>query len=214
MRSNHLRKPFRRYRLFLHRHSLRLRWGIGLFAVGIVAYAGYMSEQQTAINPASYQPLLQLIASAESDGNYNAYYGNAANTEINFTTMTIQQVLDWQHMHIQKGNSSSAVGKYQIINTTLANLVRSLSIPLDQQFDAQTQDRLAIALIERRGARAYVNNEISKEAFAANLAKEWAALPKTQGNNPEASYYSGDGLNSSRVRVHELLGAIQPITTH
>lgn len=172
-----------------------------------------MSENSQTINPASYQPLLQLIASAESNGNYNAYYGNVSNSEITFTNMTIQQVLDWQHAHVQQGNPSSAVGRYQIINTTLSSLVHTLNLSMDQKFDSVTQDRLAIALIERRGAKAYANREMSREEFAANLAKEWAALPKTIGDNPDASYYSGDGLNQSRVQVAELLGAIQPITT-
>ncbi len=172
-----------------------------------------MDSSHQAINPASYQPLLQVIAKAESNGNYNAYYGNPANHDVVFTDMTIQQVLDWQQNFIRQGNPSSAVGRYQIINTTLAGLVQHLGISPSQSFDQTTQDRLAIALIERRGAQAYVEKKLSKEAFAANLAKEWAGLPKTLGDNPSASYYSGDGLNSSRVPVTELLGAIQPITT-
>ncbi|MGB4762283.1 MAG: hypothetical protein WBP12_02900 [Candidatus Saccharimonas sp.] len=213
MSSKYLRKQLRRHRATFRRLLQPLRWSIGLFVVALVAYAGYMSENSQTINPASYQPLLQLIASAESNGNYNAYYGNVSNSEITFTNMTIQQVLDWQHAHVQQGNPSSAVGRYQIINTTLSSLVHTLNLSMDQKFDSVTQDRLAIALIERRGAKAYANREMSREEFAANLAKEWAALPKTIGDNPDASYYSGDGLNQSRVQVAELLGAIQPITT-
>ncbi len=171
-----------------------------------------MESSRPTIDPTSYRPLLQLIAKAESNGNYNAYYGDANNHEIAFTSMTIQQVLSWQQNFIHQGHPSSAVGRYQIINTTLASLVETIGVSPSQLFDQKTQDQLAIALIERRGAKEYVDGKLSKEAFAANLAKEWAALPKTLGDNPDASYYSGDGLNNSRVAVTELLGAIQPIT--
>lgn len=181
--------------------------------VAYVVYAGYMDPSRQTINPASYQPLLQLIGKAESNGNYNAYYGNPTNQEVVLTDMTIQQVLDWQQTFVRQGNPSSAVGRYQIINSTLASLVRHLGISPSQPFNQTTQDQLAIALIERRGAKAYVEKKLSKEEFAANLAMEWAGLPKTLGDNPSASYYSGDGINTSRVPVTELLGAIQPITT-
>lgn len=177
-------------------------------------YAVYMDTPRQAIDPTSYRPLLQLIAKAESSDNYNAYYGSPRNQDVTFTNMTIQEVLDWQQDFIDRGSPSSAVGRYQIINTTLEGLVKHLGIPPTRTFDQNTQDQLAIALIERRGAKEYVMGRLSKEAFAANLAKEWAALPKTIGDSPNASYYSGDGLNKSRVQVAELLSAIQPITTH
>lgn len=171
-----------------------------------------MSNQRLSVNPASYHNLLHLIGKAESNNNYNAYFGNAGNSTVVFTDMTIAEVLKWQGDYVQQGSPSCAVGRYQIINTTLEGLVHTLDISKDQKFDAGIQDRLAMALLERRGAVEYVNNELSKEELAANLAKEWAALPKTIGDNPEASYYAGDGLNKSRVKIAEVLQAIEPIS--
>lgn len=164
--------------------------------------------QRHVVDPASYQPLLHLIAKAESSGNYNAYYGNAANDDIKFTHMTIAEVMDWQAHFVAQGNPSSAVGRYQIIGTTLAGLVRQLGVDTSHKFDKVTQDRLAIALLERRGAVHYVNQELSPQEFAANLAKEWAGLPRVLGNNPEASYYAGDGLNQSRTSTSEVMQAV------
>lgn len=171
-----------------------------------------MQNRRLTVDPATCAPLLDVIAKAESKGNYNAYFGNSANSSIDFTKMPIAKVLQWQADYVQQGNASSAVGKYQIINTTLAGLVRQLGINTSQPFDKQTQDGLAIALLERRGAEDYVNNQITREKFAANLAKEWAGLPKIVGQDPDKSYYAADGLNKARVSIDEVMNAIEPIS--
>lgn len=87
----------------------------------------------------------------------------------------------------------TAVGRYQLISTTLAGLVQQLHIDVNQPFDETMQDELAVALLERRGVTEYVNNQIDGRQFAAELAKEWAGLPKVLGDKPEQSYYAGDG---------------------
>lgn len=183
-----------------------------LASVGIISYSMMNDNKRNTVDPTTYAKLLQLIGQAESNNNYNAYFGNAGNTTKKFTEMTIAEVLAWQAKHVQQGNASSAVGRYQIVNTTLSGLVRRLGIDTRQRFDEATQDKLAIALLERRGSEKYVNHELTREQFAANLAMEWAALPKVIGERPGESYYAGDGLNQSRVRVEELLHAIDPIT--
>ena len=180
---------------------------------GSIGYAIYMQSQSRAVDPVSYQPLLQLIAEAESSDNYNAHFGNAASTNPRFTDMSIAQVMDWQAKYIARGNPSNAVGRYQIISPTLIDLVRQLQIDTHEKFNQSMQDRMAVALLDRRGGVHYVNNRLSRAQFAANLSQEWAALPKTIGNNPESSYYAGDGLNASRVSIDSLLGAITPVTS-
>lgn len=184
---------------------------LALLFVGLFAYAGYMDTKRLSANPETYKPLLNLIASVESSGNYNAHFGNARNNSVKFTDMSVAEVLQWQKEFVAKGSPSSAVGRYQIINTTLVSLVDELNIDPAQKFDPPTQDKMAIALLERRGAEAYVNKELSDKEFAANLAKEWAALPKVVGKNPEQSYYAGDGLNKSHVEPKKVLKAIEPI---
>lgn len=174
----------------------------------LVAVVVYRYSMPTTINPAAYTPLLNTIAKGESNGNYNAYFGNAANTDIIFTEMPVGEVLQWQEAYVRGGSPSSAVGKYQIIRTTLNGLVHQLAIDLSMRFDEALQDRLAIALLERRGAVAYVEKELTREQFAANLAQEWAALPRVTGGNPAESYYAHDGLNKSGITVDELYAAL------
>ena len=171
-----------------------------------------MQNKRLIVDPATFAPLLQLIARAESQGNYNAYFGNVGNTAVDFRAMSIGEVMRWQKEYVQQGSPSSAVGRYQIIDTTLVGLVQELGVDRGQLFDETLQDKMAMALLERRGAEQYVNGELTRDEFAANLAKEWAGLPRVLGDNPAYSYYAGDGLNKALVGVDEVRKAIEPIT--
>lgn len=178
--------------------------------LGVLALAAIIiPSMQRHISTAAYQPLLYVIAKGESQGNYNAYFGNVANNDMRFTSMTIQQVLDWQTKYIEQGAASNAVGKYQFMGTTLRGLVREQRIDLSERFDEHMQDRLAIALINRRGAEPFVDKKISAEQFATNLSMEWAALPAMVGPQAGQSYYAGDGLNAAHVTPDEMKTAIE-----
>ena len=179
-----------------------------VFVAALIAYTIGSMNQRLQVDPVSAKPLLDLIARVESKGNYNAYFGNAGNTSITFTEMSVDQVMQWQEDFIAAGHPSSAVGRYQIISTTLKGLVQQLNIDTNQPFNEAMQDKMAVALLERRGATEYVNNQIDEQQFAAELAKEWAALPRVVGDRPEQSYYAGDGLNKALVKVDEVLRAV------
>jgi muramidase (phage lysozyme) len=155
--------------------------------------------------------LLTTIAKVESKNNYNAYFGNAGNTSVQFTSMTVGEVLAWQKQFVEQGNPSSAVGRYQFIDSTLRGLVHQLNIDQTAKFDEALQDKLAVALLERRGIREYANDKISREEFAHNLSKEWAALPQAIGDQPEQSYYANDGLNKAQLSVDEIYRSIATV---
>jgi muramidase (phage lysozyme) len=190
-------------------HAIRPRLGlIALLLALLIIVVTYNQSMTTRITPAAYSPLLATIAKGESKGNYNAHFGNAANTDIRFTEMSLAKVLQWQDAYAAQGNPSNAVGKYQIIKPTLAGLINELGLDMQLPFDQAIQDRMAIALLERRGAVEYVGKKLSREQFAANLAREWAALPKVLGSNPEESYYAHDGLNKSQISIPEIYDAL------
>jgi len=170
-----------------------------------------MSSNNLAVDTKTVRPLLNLIAEAESNGNYNAYFGNSSNKSPEFTAMSINDVQKWQADYIAKGSPSSAVGRYQFLDSTLSGLVAELNIDKKQIFNEKTQDKLAAKLLARRGVVAYVNKELPAKQFAANLAQEWASLPMTIGKDPSKSYYDGDGLNESRVSVNKVLQAVDEI---
>lgn len=181
--------------------------------IGSIILALMIQETKPLIEPTAYTPLLTTIAKGESNGNYNAYFGRAGNAEIRFTDMTVADVMHWQQEYVKQGKASNAVGRYQFMGTTLAGLVKQLRINPQAKFNEALQDRLAIALMERRGSHAFVQKKISREQFAANLAMEWAALPRIIGGNPTQSYYAGDGLNKARISTGEVLAAIDKLKT-
>ncbi len=187
-------------------------WASLVLAVLLTACTISNMNQRLTVDSTSCKPLLALIAKAESKGNYNAYFGHAGSVDIKFTEMSVAEVMKWQQEFIMAGSASSAVGRYQLISTTLAGLVQRLHIDINQPFDEAMQDKLAIALLERRGVTEYVNNQIDSHQFAAELAKEWAGLPKVLGDKPEQSYYAGDGLNRSLVSVDEVVRAVSAIS--
>lgn len=203
-------KQWRRLKRWAVKHKAPVTLLLGV-AVIVGGYMVYDSGKRQRVDQQSYEPLLRVIAEAESKGNYNAYFGNASNRAVRFTDMTIQQVLDWQAAYVANGNPSSAVGRYQFLNTTLEGLVDEYNIERTAPFDEAMQDTLASYLLERRGSEAYVNQEITKHDFAASLAKEWASLPMVVGDAPEKSYYESDGLNKALVKPKEVLGAISQV---
>ena len=192
------------------RRVMRTRSG-GVIVLGVLMLfaVGFLLERNTMNE--NYSELLSIIAEGESKGNYNAYFGHAGNTSIDFTNMTVGEVLQWQHDFVAGGQPSNAVGKYQFIRPTLEGLVNELGVGRDGLFDEALQDRLAIHLLERRGVREYVRGHITREQFAHNLSMEWATLPRVIGRNPGASYYDGDGLNKAQVSIDVVLAAIDSL---
>ena len=101
--------------------------------------------------------MLDLIANAEGTGkNYNTTLGYGALTggPVNLTGMTLDQIDALQtRMLRHPGNrwNSSAVGRYQIVRTTLRNLRKRFGLPGSMTFSPALQDALARALVAGRG---------------------------------------------------------------
>lgn len=151
--------------------------------------------------------LLNVIADAESNGNYNAHFGVVNNSNPDFTSKSIDDVLEWQAKFVAGGSPSSAVGRYQIIKNTLKGLKTSLGLTGSEKYDPPTQDKLAVKLLQGRGLDGFLSGAKTEDAFMNDIAKEWAGLPTTQG----ISHYAGDGLNGATVSVGAVRTALQAI---
>src|SRR5690606_1128086 len=108
----------------------------------------------------------------ESGGNYNAYYRNSQNTELDLTKMTLGEVQRFQ-AGLAKETGSSATGRYQFMQKTLRGLMHQHKLSPDTLFTPELQDRLAISLMEGRGLKSYLNNSITPETFGNRLSMEW-----------------------------------------
>ncbi|WP_321363541.1 hypothetical protein [uncultured Celeribacter sp.] len=156
--------------------------------------------------------LLGLIGGVEAPQGYNQVYGGSKiATPKPLTQMTVGEVLDWQRQSIAAGSASSAAGRYQFLRKTLNDLVNAGYARKSDLFTPELQDRLAVALMERRGLSDYQSGRITETQFANNLAREWASLPVVTGSSAGSSYYAGDGLNKALVGVGSIINAIRGI---
>ena len=145
------------------------------------------------------EALKNLIAKHEG-GDYNTVIGGG---KMPLTSMPLRDVLELQHELVDSGQESGAVGRYQIINSTMKSIINRnpKTFPLDRPFDEQTQEEMADILLDRRGYSDFAQGKITQEEMALELSKEWASLP-----NPETgkSYYDGDGINASHHKVEDV----------
>lgn len=158
----------------------------------------------------SINTLLDFIAKYESRGSYNIVWGGIKKIHQPphlLTTMTVGDVLAWQDS-IDRLYMSEAAGRYQIMEDTLRELVSQGHVRKSDLFNGPTQDKLAIALLKRRGLDSYLAGKITAAKFANFIAREWASMPLVDGVNKGKSYYAGDGLNKSHTPVDAFMAAV------
>lgn len=149
--------------------------------------------------------LLDFIAKHESAGNYNAVIGNARATD-DLSVLTIDGIHALQSDLLARGRPSSAVGRYQIIRATLLGLEASESLAASDLFTPELQDRLAVALLVRRGYSDWWRGNIDDLTFAHQLSLEWASLPDPV--NSGKSHYDGIGPNHAGYTLAEVYAAL------
>ncbi len=161
------------------------------------------------------EPLLSFIGRHEGRGNPDIVWGGIRKADYppkRLSTMTIQEVLNWQDS-IDHKYRSEAAGVYQIMEDTLRGLYAQAGLKASDLYSYENQRKLAIALLKRRGLDSYVAGKISAEQFGLNVAKEWASMPvPVKGHQKYGrSYYDGDGLNSTKVKVADFMAPIYAI---
>lgn len=107
-----------------------------------------------------------LDAIAKAEGTYNTGYNTSLGhgrflpnkTEHNLVGMTLNEILELgYYMRRQPKNpNSSALGRYQIVGSTLKDAAKALNLDLNTtRFDQKTQDRLAMWIVQKQGFRAW-----------------------------------------------------------
>jgi len=136
------------------------------------------------------QNIRNMIKSAEitpgAENPYDIQQGEGKQAAVQLTKMTVDQVLALQDQRRKKGlkkGESTAVGAYQIVQSTLKEKIAQLKIQGDQMFDKDLQDQLADSLIKQAGYDEYAANPTpdAKKAFVKRLSGIWAGIPKDAG---------------------------------
>jgi muramidase (phage lysozyme) len=142
--------------------------------------------------------LLDLIGKGESGGNYNALVGGKS---ADLTNMTIDQVQKLQSTMKAQGYASTAVGKYQMIASTLAEQAKKAGLDTSKtKFDQKTQDLLAQQLVNQAGV-----GKVDTATAMKNLAGTWASLPKDMSGR---GAYDGYNTNKSNINPQDLVAAL------
>lgn len=140
--------------------------------------------------------LLDMISIFESGWNYNSIYWNSDQSRIDFTSMTIWEVQQYQRQFVNSWQPSSAIGKYQFIQWTLKAAAESTWLWMNARFSPENQDKMGLYLLKIRWLDSFMNGSMSIEQFQLNLSKEWASLPKDMSGR---SYYAWDWLNKAHL---------------
>ena len=168
-----------------------------------------------------YRPLLDLIGFAEGTDRKRAYnetlgYGDFTGGDVDLVAMTLEAIDALQTRmlkHPDNRFNSSALGRYQIVRTTLRAIRKTLRLPDSALFDAEMQDRCACYLLGLRGIDKYLAGRLSEDTLINNLAHEWASLPTISGKGAYAGQNVAVGPDRVRqvlAKVRERHGASQP----
>lgn len=160
-----------------------------------------------------YRPLFNLIGKTEGTDKGRGYnetlsYGAYTNGNVHLIGMTLKEidVLQTQMLKHPKNKwNSSALGRYQIIRTTLRGLKVSEKLSDNVKFTESTQDYLCLTLLEQRGLSKWLEGTISEAQFMTNLSKEWASLPKPDGKGT----YEGQGVGAKVQEVKNVLWEVK-----
>ncbi len=159
----------------------------------------------------SDNPLGNLISRGEGDyGSYNrGRAGDANGAKIDFSEMTVGEVMRRQGLPSGDPDRLFAVGKYQVIPTTMAGAVNTLGIDKDAKFTPQLQERIfADYLIDekRPDIKAYITGQTSgpegRERAQYAAALEWASVGDPRKNG--ASHYGGTANNAASITPDEV----------
>lgn len=168
--------------------------------------------------PAGAALLLDFIAGFESAGRYDVIYGHhEKGLKTPITAMTLDELAAQQRVWGKQWGSSAA-GRYQFMPPTLAGLRATLKLDGKTVFSPDLQDRLGYHLLKQRGYGKFKAGSLGLEAFARQLAMEWASLPvlvACQGAHRKIAagetFYAGDRLNRALVPPETVKAMLQRV---
>jgi muramidase (phage lysozyme) len=166
------------------------------------------------------QQLLSVIKDYEAsglrpdtpDGDYNIGNGGRRPT-YNGKPITQCTIAEIQALQRQGwGGASTAIGAYQVMPNTLAASIQRLGLNVNTTiFNRETQDLIAMDLLEQRGLSSFMSGRESYSSFMNDIALEWASLPKDTSGR---AAYPGVANNPSTVGqnvVTDVTGALNSI---
>lgn len=159
-----------------------------------------------------YRSVLDLIGKSEGTDKGDGYnetlgYGAYTGGDVDLVSMTLDQIEALQTRmlrHPKNKLKSSALGRYQIIRTTLRTMRQQLGLTGREKFDAEMQDRLACYLLGQRGIDKWLAGRLKLDTLIGNLAQEWASIPKPNGKGHYAGQNAGVSVSMVKAALAEV----------
>ncbi|WP_171181162.1 hypothetical protein [Ruegeria sp. HKCCD8929] len=150
--------------------------------------------------------LYALIAFAESPkAGYDAIHHSARRlTSKRPTEMTLGEIKRWI---AATPGQHHAIGRYQIIPSTLVSLQRRLGMSDATPFNRATQNRMAALLLADAGYHRFMSGQLSRDGFMDNLAGIWAGFPLANGKSVYHGY-AGNRATVTRAFFDKQMAAI------
>ncbi|WP_236848531.1 hypothetical protein [Cereibacter sphaeroides] len=123
------------------------------------------------------------------------------------STMTLDQIRQWI---AATPGQQHAIGRYQIIPSTLESLASRATLPGSTLFSAPVQDSMASILILDAGYAELKNGAITLDRFMDNLARIWAGFPMASGKSAYEGV-AGNRATISRKFYAERMAEIFPV---
>lgn len=160
-----------------------------------------------------YSALGNIISKGE--GNYNSVNRglvngkNLGSFETDLSKMTINQILERNKLKTSDKNRMNAVGKYQIIASTMKEAKKAMKLTGNEKFTKEMQERIFKEFLvpKRKGLADYLNGgKTSLDQAQYEASMEWASIPVPKGyktktgkiSNGKVTYYDENGGNKAK----------------
>ena len=163
------------------------------------------------------------IGTTPYDMVYN--YGNTVAPSKPVTEMTLRELEAFQNRLIgaTRGKvrgtkqGTSAVGKYQVIKTSLFgkggtaenprknSWAAKLGLSADTVYSPEVQENIGMLALRESGYDSYINGERSQASFQNRLANMWASVARSDGTD-----VYGQGIHTFKKDLQPMLSALAP----
>lgn len=156
-----------------------------------------------------------LIAKGESGkAGYNAYNKGTvgkkvigADKVVDFSSMTLEEVMRRQKLKIGDAERLFAVGKYQVIPSTLASAAKHMGLSGKEKFTPELQEKIFTEALLPKSVRDYISrksNDLNRALI--DMSKQWRSVadPRTGATYGDA----GAGPNKASTLASIMANAI------
>lgn len=142
-------------------------------------------------------------AESDADGMKGYHRVNGLRT-IPLTTMTFAEVREWQSKQ-----PNSAVGRYQFLDTTLAEGQKELGIPDSALFSVENQRRLMLNELRKDGLYRFLDGKISADNFLFNIAGTWAGIEAPNGEGRYDRMHGNRAKDGTREAMQDAISDLR-----